>query len=653
MQQAAYAMVYTKFKEGVSHTTAAIQAERRHQLAQAVDAELEQAITPPTSTPTLEAWMVIPAQQAPRSLTEVRGANVTLTGSSSISLERGRETVREGDEVRGREFERHLDPVLVEATTGRVTLDAPHTVLADARPSGTQGVAITGTVVDASRPLAHHEWDHTEALRRQQEEAAMRSSMGGGMGGMGMGGMFPETSAVSFSFGAGGTSVSGFTPSSGGDWQSIEHPGRREMMRQTEMARQYPFMSRHERERAQLLGTPGFDPMAEFERMMSVAKPQDTYRRIVPNGIIERMETHAFHMQQEHAWEQFRQELEELTVAAYEDEEDTRAATAELDAPVTDSKAEADDVAKPRRTIKAEDKAAIKTVGNAMHNLNKALHEHERLHGDKTTLVEGVWVEELARTQRALQSVQDDLTVSEKIKGYAQLCWRGIQFAFNEVTSDPEYAHLIPEIFVPLYDGARKQDQAMRGGEGADQLTEDAQLSMLIDSALIGCAGQYGYAAGVVLKAGIKGNKVIGAVGKFLGVFQKEMKGALKRNLPGFNTIESKIVREAKAIFNSDALSLIKDAHKTGKSVTVNINGRIIQYEPSLPASGMTMFGENGFLIGSEAFTSNAELGKTILHELHRLNTSASATGVSAILAKNETKAAADFAEKAIMELNK
>ncbi len=33
-------------------------------------------------------------------------------------------------------------------------------------------------------------------------------------------------------------------------------------------------------------------------------------------------------------------------------------------------------------------------------------------------------------------------------------------------------------------------------------------------------------------------------------------------------------------------------------------------------ASGMTMFGENGFLIGNEAFASDAELGKAILHEL-------------------------------------
>ncbi len=65
------------------------------------------------------------------------------------------------------------------------------------------------------------------------------------------------------------------------------------------------------------------------------------------------------------------------------------------------------------------------------------------------------------------------------------------------------------------------------------------------------------------------------------------------------------------------------------------------------------MFGENGFLIGNEAFTSSAELSKTVLHELYRLNTSASAAGVSAELAAQETKAAFEFANRAYEELIK
>jgi hypothetical protein len=65
----------------------------------------------------------------------------------------------------------------------------------------------------------------------------------------------------------------------------------------------------------------------------------------------------------------------------------------------------------------------------------------------------------------------------------------------------------------------------------------------------------------------------------------------------------------------------------------------------------MTMFEENGFLIGSEAFGSSAELGKTILHELYRLSTSVSSRGVSSDLAAREAGAAAGFAERAFGEL--
>ena len=86
-------------------------------------------------------------------------------------------------------------------------------------------------------------------------------------------------------------------------------------------------------------------------------------------------------------------------------------------------------------------------------------------------------------------------------------------------------------------------------------------------------------------------------------------------------------------------------------SATVEINGVTIQYEPGLPASGMTMFGANGFVIGPEAFARPTELTKTVLHELYRLRTTASAAGVSAKLAAEETKAAFDFAERASKEI--
>ncbi|MEM7359644.1 MAG: hypothetical protein AAF431_11150 [Pseudomonadota bacterium] len=88
-------------------------------------------------------------------------------------------------------------------------------------------------------------------------------------------------------------------------------------------------------------------------------------------------------------------------------------------------------------------------------------------------------------------------------------------------------------------------------------------------------------------------------------------------------------------------------AQKDGEPAMEIINGRLIQYEPGLPASGMTMFGENGFLIGREAFESLQELDRTILHELYRLRNSTSSGGVSGALATQETEEAFNFAMRA------
>lgn len=65
------------------------------------------------------------------------------------------------------------------------------------------------------------------------------------------------------------------------------------------------------------------------------------------------------------------------------------------------------------------------------------------------------------------------------------------------------------------------------------------------------------------------------------------------QDIKGFTGTETKIINEAKEVINSPAFAQIKAANEAGKSVTVNIGGKVIQYEPGLPASGMTMFGEN------------------------------------------------------------
>jgi hypothetical protein len=119
-------------------------------------------------------------------------------------------------------------------------------------------------------------------------------------------------------------------------------------------------------------------------------------------------------------------------------------------------------------------------------------------------------------------------------------------------------------------------------------------------------------------------------------------------------TTEEAIVAEVRAILASGALAQIRAARAAGHGAAVQVGRRRIQYEPALPASGMTMFGQDGFVIGREAFASEAELVKTLLHELYRLATSSAGRGVIPQQATSmqkvvagETKAAADFAERA------
>jgi hypothetical protein len=119
--------------------------------------------------------------------------------------------------------------------------------------------------------------------------------------------------------------------------------------------------------------------------------------------------------------------------------------------------------------------------------------------------------------------------------------------------------------------------------------------------------------------------------------------------LAGFSATEKGIILEVRAFLKSPQIAQIRQAQALGKSITVKIGGRLIQYEPGLNASGMTMFGENGFLIGRQAFTSEAEFVKTLLHETYRLTTSAIGRGAGATAAtvQAETDAAFTFADRA------
>jgi hypothetical protein len=116
----------------------------------------------------------------------------------------------------------------------------------------------------------------------------------------------------------------------------------------------------------------------------------------------------------------------------------------------------------------------------------------------------------------------------------------------------------------------------------------------------------------------------------------------------GFTVEEAGVIAEAESILSAPEIAQIAEAAANGESVVVNIGSRVIQYEPGLSASGMTMFGENGFLIGNEAFASEGELARTVLHELFRLTTSSvPEAGVSGATAAAETEAAFNFAARA------
>ena len=113
---------------------------------------------------------------------------------------------------------------------------------------------------------------------------------------------------------------------------------------------------------------------------------------------------------------------------------------------------------------------------------------------------------------------------------------------------------------------------------------------------------------------------------------------------------EKAIISEARLIMQNERL--IRNAFESGIGTELQIGGRSIIVEPQAPISGMTLFFDNSFVIGKEAFSSRPELIKTILHELYRLNTSTlrGATGIQELVSK-ETAAAASFAEKTFNQI--
>jgi hypothetical protein len=134
----------------------------------------------------------------------------------------------------------------------------------------------------------------------------------------------------------------------------------------------------------------------------------------------------------------------------------------------------------------------------------------------------------------------------------------------------------------------------------------------------------------------------IGAVGDVAAVRALTDPLIPARQAAQFSAAELGVVNEVKGI----PLGQLRSAFEAG-GAELNIGGRTILVDPGAPVSGMTLFGENGFLLGREAFVTDAELTKTLLHETYRLTTSQAAAGVSGSLATSETNAAFTFAQRA------
>ncbi len=114
--------------------------------------------------------------------------------------------------------------------------------------------------------------------------------------------------------------------------------------------------------------------------------------------------------------------------------------------------------------------------------------------------------------------------------------------------------------------------------------------------------------------------------------------------------VEASILSDARNVFKSPLLRQIREAFAHDSEAKVQIGWVYIQFEPDIPAgacSAITDFQGNGFTIGRDAFKSDQEFRKTLLHEIYRLRQSARApVEAGHELVRSETRAAFDFADR-------
>ncbi len=117
--------------------------------------------------------------------------------------------------------------------------------------------------------------------------------------------------------------------------------------------------------------------------------------------------------------------------------------------------------------------------------------------------------------------------------------------------------------------------------------------------------------------------------------------------LRGFTAAESALALEARGILNSSEFAAIRAAQAEGRSLTVTIGGRLIQYEPGFTyGQAMTLGQLNGFILGPRAFASNLELARTLAQELFRLRSGTLGYAEAGAYASEATQAAFQFAQR-------
>jgi len=124
---------------------------------------------------------------------------------------------------------------------------------------------------------------------------------------------------------------------------------------------------------------------------------------------------------------------------------------------------------------------------------------------------------------------------------------------------------------------------------------------------------------------------------------------------PRSGEVDASVLDDVRTIFRSPLLKSIRVAFAKNIETKVRIGRYYIQYEPGIPAgsfSAMTDYQGNGFTMARDAFKSEAEFKKTLLHEVYRLRTSARRPVAAGHAEQRvETDAAFFFAERYYQQL--